>query len=83
MTFSGDPPNVVRIGQGGIAARLTAHRADQAILAYRQRGKLMVTWAALLASQMDGVERFLANRYTPLIGDRHPDVLPIEVNLLA
>ena len=43
----------------------------------------MVTWAALLASQMDGVERFLANRYTPLIGDRHPDVLPIEVNLLA
>ena len=79
---SGRPASVVRIGQGKIADRLTAHRTDPAILAYKDDG-LLVTWAAVAAAQRDGVERYLAGQYSPLVGDAFPDVDPIEVNLLA
>jgi hypothetical protein len=76
----GNPSQVVRVGQGSIADRLTAHRSDPAILAYADKG-LYVTWATVQVSQADGVERFLANHYLPLVGDRHPAVAPIAVNL--
>lgn len=76
----GNPSQVVRVGQGNVADRLTAHKSDPDILAYAERG-LSVTWAAVLVSQADGVERFLANQYSPLVGDRHPAVAPIVVNL--
>lgn len=76
----GQPGRVVRIGQGDIAARLRAHRADPKILAYQTRGALRVTWAALQAHQMNGVERYLANLWHPLVGDAFPDSLPIAVN---
>lgn len=80
---AGNPAKVVRIGQGDIAARLMAHRADPKILKYREKGKLLVTWAAVPARHLDGVERFLANQYSPLIGDAFPNVAPIPVNLVA
>ncbi len=80
---AGNPARTVRVGQGNIAARLGAHRLDKAILAYAASGTLYVTWAAVQASQRDGVERFLADHYSPLIGDRHPNVTPIPVNLVA
>lgn len=77
---SGDPSRVVRIGQGNIKSRLTAHRTDTEILAYKKSGTLHVTWAAVSAAQRDGVERYLANNWNPLVGDAFPDVVPIAVN---
>ena len=76
----GKHSRVVRIGQGDIRDRLTAHRADFEILLYRKAGLLQVTWAAVSAAQRDGVERYLANQWPPLVGDAFPNVLPIAVN---
>jgi hypothetical protein len=77
---AGHPARVVRVGQGDITARLTAHRADPEILKYRELGTLFVTWAAVPAHQLDGVERYLANAWPPLIGDVFPYVAPLPVN---
>ena len=76
----GNPPHAVTVGQGTIKDRLTAHRSDLAILAYSRFG-LSVTWAAVSKSQADGVERFLADHYRPLVGARYPAAAPIAVNL--
>jgi hypothetical protein len=75
----GKPGRLVRPGQGDIAARLKAHRSDKEILAYSSFG-LLVTWAAVQAGQRDGVERYLANIYPPLVGDAFPDVAAFAVN---
>jgi len=64
---------VVRVGQGDIAARLAAHRTDPAITKYAGTGTLLVTWASVPAAQRDGVERYLANAWAPLVGDVFPD----------
>ncbi|GFP25849.1 hypothetical protein HKBW3S25_01330, partial [Candidatus Hakubella thermalkaliphila] len=77
----GPNPAAVRVGQGVIRERLTAHRNDSDILAYRSHG-LYVTWAKVSASQRDGVERYLAERLNPKVGISFPDVVPIPVNLL-
>lgn len=71
---------VIRVGQGIIRDRLTAHRNDEKILAYKKDG-LFVTWAEVPTRQRDGVERYLAEHFKPLIGEKFPDVDPIEVNL--
>ena len=76
----GNPARVVRIGQGDIAARLKEHRDDPQILTYNMRGTLRVTWAAVSAAQRDGVERYLSDRWPPLVGDVFPDAAPIAVN---
>ena len=76
----GQSPRVVRVGQGDIATRLTAHRADQAVLHYEQQGTLFVTWADVGVLARDGVERYLAERHRPLVGDRFPQAVPIAVN---
>lgn len=75
----GDNPRVVRVGQGDIADRLGRHRADNAILKYQSLG-LFVTWASVPAAQLDGVERYLADSWNPLVGDAFPDCVPIAVN---
>ncbi len=80
---SGPAPNVVYIGQGNIAERIRFHRQDPEILNYETYGNLLVTWAEVYGNQMDGVERFLANTYSPKVGHRYPDVFPITVNLPA
>ena len=77
----GNPGRVVRLGQGDpIADRLGAHRLDKKTLAYRESGILRVTWASVPAAQRDGVERYLANTWPPLVGEAFPDVLSIAVN---
>jgi len=76
----GNPARVVRLGQGDIRSRLNAHRNDRTITAYGQHGTLMVTLAAVPAGQADGVERYLANTWPPLVGDAFPHALPIAVN---
>ena len=70
---------IIRIGQGIIRDRLSAHRKDEAITSY---GNLFVTWVAVSSSfSRDGVERYLADRLSPIVGDGFPNVVPIEVNL--
>jgi len=76
----GDPGRVVRVGQGVIKDRLSEHRNNKAILAYNKVGTLRVTWAAVPAKQLDGVERHLADTWNPLVGSAFPDVQPIAVN---
>jgi len=76
----GNPSRVVRLGQGNIKDRLGVHRKDTAVLAYRRHGLLRVTWASVAWSYLDGVEKYLANTWPPLIGDAFPDAPPIAVN---
>lgn len=77
--YRGKPGRVVRVGQGDIKARLEEHREDEEILEYRDQG-LLVTWARVDPVHRDGVERYFANIYPPLTGERFPDVDPIEAN---
>jgi hypothetical protein len=76
----GQPAQMVRVGQGDVADRLRAHRADPAILAHGHKGLLWARWAAVPYYSLDGVERYLAELYRPLVGDRFPNVAPIAVN---
>lgn len=77
----GQTPWTVRVGQGDIAARLGTHRNDRLITTHATKGGLWVTWAAVQAASVDGVERYLADQLQPLVGDRHPAVAPVPVNL--
>lgn len=77
---AGNPGKVVRIGQGDITTRIAAHRNDRQITQYANNGTLYVTWAAVSSQSLDGVERYLANTWPPLVGDAFPDAAPIAVN---
>ena len=77
----GSKPKAVYVGQGTIKSRLTAHRANATIVSYSRYAPLYVTWAVVPASQMDGIERYLADTLRPLVGDAHPNALPIAVNI--
>jgi len=68
----------VRIGQGIIQDRIKAHRKNKEITAH---SNLLVTWAKVPRIYMDGVERFLADELSPVVGGRFPKADPIEVNL--
>lgn len=76
----GNPSRVVYVGQGDVSARLTTHRTNRKITAYEEIGTLRVTWAAAPAAQLDGIERYLADTFDPLVAERHPDAIPIAVN---
>ncbi len=76
----GTSPATVRVGQGMIRDRLTAHRNDVAITKYRDQG-LFVTWAKVPVDQRDGVERYLADRLQPEVGTVFPGATPVPVNL--
>jgi hypothetical protein len=77
----GNPARVVRVGQGNpIKDRLSAHRNDMQILAYKAIGRLRVTWASVPYRERDGVEKYLADTWCPLVGDAFPDVDAIAVN---
>jgi len=70
---------IIRVGQGIIRERLSAHREDKAITSC---GNLFVTWAAIpFQSNRDGIERYLATRLKPRTGNEFPNVDPIIVNL--
>lgn len=76
------PHFAVRVGQGVICQRFSTHRIDQAILQHRNPS-LMASWANVEERFRDGVERYLAERLRPLVGERFPDCLPITVNLIG
>ena len=72
----------VRVGQGNIRERLTAHRVDREITdCTPYTGELLVTWADVDWRYRDGVERYLGEVLQPIVGRRFPDVASIEVNL--
>lgn len=75
----GRKPAVVYVGQGDIKARIQDHRCDPAIQQFELL-TLYVTWADVPDSSWDGVEAFLAKRWTPKVGTNHPSADPIEVN---
>jgi len=77
---AGPNPATVRVGQGVIKDRLSFHRNDPEILAYKNFG-LFATWASVSNENCDGVERYLAESLKPKVGTQFPDVYPIEVNL--
>lgn len=68
---------VVRVGQGVISDRLSAHRNDPAVTRYAD---LRATWAKVAGVYRDGVERFLGDALKPLVGDAFPAAVPIPVN---
>jgi hypothetical protein len=78
--YIGNPSKTVRVGQGVIRDRISAHRDDNQIQAYSNLG-LFVTWASIPAKFRDGVEAYLAASLDPLVGERFPNRAPIEVNL--
>ena len=82
----GEHPRTLYVGQGSIAERLTDHRRNLDIPEYRAVG-LFVTWAEVPNPGGDLVERHLADRLQPALGERHPEPVPppvrrqVEVNL--
>jgi predicted GIY-YIG superfamily endonuclease len=75
-------PAILRVGQGDVANRLREHRQNLTILSYQRRnGPVMVVWASVSPLIVDGVERYLADRYRPLLGEAFPDVRPVPVTL--
>ena len=83
-------PTVI-LGQGTIYDRLSAHQRDRRVLCYGSPDSpLLATWAIiqgltqtkmLYATQLDGIERYLAETLKPLIERSYPDVAPIPVPL--
>jgi len=77
----GPNARTVYVGQGEpVRDRLAAHRNDRRITQY-SNGGLSVTWAKVDAAQRDGIERYLADTLSPLVGEAHPAAQPIPVNL--
>ena len=75
----GMEPEVVYVGQGKIRDRLHDHRQNPEVQQYSD-WDLFVTWASVQTENRDGVEAHLAREWTPLVGDVHPNVNPVEVN---
>lgn len=75
----GNPSIAIRVGQGHITDRITAHRQDPEITAYGD--DLLVTWADAPWDEVDGIEQYLAQQYFPAVGERFPDTPAIAVNL--
>ncbi|MDR3628057.1 MAG: hypothetical protein P4L45_14535 [Ignavibacteriaceae bacterium] len=70
----------VRVGQGFIRDRLRDHRSNQEIQHYSNL-ILYVTWASVPFEQRNGVEKYLSDVLKPKIGERFPDITPININL--
>ncbi|MDW6026063.1 hypothetical protein SAZ10_30320 [Mesorhizobium sp. BAC0120] len=74
-------PTAIRVGQGDVADRLQEHRGNSTIKAHAKIGNVYVAFASVAPLLIDGVERFLVDRYRPLIGDVIPKVLPVPASL--
>lgn len=79
---SNQHPNTVRLGQGILRDRLGQHQNDREILDYQINNELLFTWALVGPGvDRDRIEKYLSDRLEPLVGDRFPDRVPLEVNL--
>jgi hypothetical protein len=70
----------IRLGQGDVVPRLRVHKNDRSIC-NPSFGSLWITCASVGRMCVSGVERFLANELSPVVGEAFPDVGPIPVNL--
>ena len=61
-----------------LKTRIADHRDNSEIIKY---SNLKVTWAKVNGNQMEGVEKYLADKLNPVVGERFPNRTPIEVNL--
>lgn len=77
---AGQGARVVCVGQGTIATELERIKGDARVLALKSRGALLVTWATVSKARVDGVERYLAETWPPLIEQPRADAKPLEVN---
>ena len=77
----GHLPELLDVGKGDIAERIQEHRRNEALRALENSDSVWVTWASVPESSLDGVERFLADDLSPLLGEHFPDASPIPVNL--
>lgn len=75
----GPTPKTVYVGSGNIRQRLTDHRQNPEIQQFQNLG-LFVTWAAVTGVTMRGAEVYLATSLNPLVGQRYPQVAPVQVN---
>ena len=77
-----EPQVVVYVGQGNIKERLAAHRKNPEIFLYGDvlDTDLYVTWATVAQQDCDAVEAYLADKWDPKVGERHPQASHIEVN---
>lgn len=79
--LAGNPPTTVYVGKGDVSARLGSHRNDARFKAARAKGTLCVAFASVAAADQEGVEKYLATRLPPVVGERHPEsVREIAVN---
>lgn len=79
--LAGNPPTSVYVGKGDVAVRLASHRTDARFNAARAKGTLCVAFASVAPAEQEGVEKYLARRFPPLVGERHPEsVREIAVN---
>jgi len=75
-------PVVIRVGQGQIGERLAAHQKEAAIIAHSLLApRLKVAWAVVGPELIDSAERFLADRYRPLVAGAVPHAEPVAVTL--
>lgn len=75
----GTTASVVYVGQGTIRDRLREHRIDGRIQEFKEFD-LYVTWAPVDQTKRDGVERYLAEFWQPLVANRHPEAEALAVN---
>lgn len=77
-------PVAVYVGQGIIKNRLYSHRNDPRILQYNSPTPLYVTWAEVPKVYRTGVEMYLHNELSPLVGEPpQGNPIPVPVNLLS
>lgn len=73
---------VIKVGQGKVRERLSAHKKDKEILGDGSKLRIiLVAWAEVDPKYVDGVEAYLGRVLEPLVGERFPDAEEIMVNL--
>lgn len=83
--YVGTPPKVIKVGSGNLLEQFKNLRTNPTVLQYSNNGVLKVSWVAvngvLKDDQVPGVEAFLYDSYSPIIGERN-NALPISVTLI-
>ena len=64
------------VGQGNIKQRIDIHNRNEYIVEYYPS----VSCAEVNYGEMDGIEKYLSEKLSPLFGERWPNILPTPVN---
>jgi len=71
---AGNQSKVIKVGSGNLSEQLKTLRVTPTVLQYGNYGTLKVSWIIangnLREDQFNGVESFLFNLYSPLMGDK-------------